>query len=159
VVVRDLNSSNGTYVNGEIITEVVLRPGDVIETGVVTMKFEPGVKRPKLLATETRGPKEEIGALKTQANTGTLYYQTLKLPAPPAPRPAPKNTSGKTKDNSAYVKGESAISYDDLAVPEPAKKGGKIAAIVIVLVVLALLGAGAYYYFVVMQGSAAPAAH
>ena len=33
IVLRDLNSSNGTYVNGEIISEVVLRPGDSIQTG------------------------------------------------------------------------------------------------------------------------------
>src|ERR1700761_2000812 len=52
IVLRDLNSSNGTYVNGEIISEVILRPGDMIQMGSVMMKFEPGVKRPKLTAQE-----------------------------------------------------------------------------------------------------------
>jgi pSer/pThr/pTyr-binding forkhead associated (FHA) protein len=48
VIVRDLNSSNGTYVNGEPVTEVVLRPGDNIQVGVIDIKFVPGVRRPKL---------------------------------------------------------------------------------------------------------------
>ncbi len=48
IVLRDLNSSNGTYVNGEIVSEVILRPGDIVQCGTVLIKFEPGVKRPKL---------------------------------------------------------------------------------------------------------------
>ena len=38
-VVRDLNSANGTYVNGERITEAPLRPGDVIKFGVVEFSY------------------------------------------------------------------------------------------------------------------------
>ena len=36
----DLNSSNGTYVNGEQITKRVLKPGDEITIGVVHLLFE-----------------------------------------------------------------------------------------------------------------------
>ena len=50
---RDLNSSNGTYVNGEQITEAILRPGDNIQVGVIDIKFVPGVRRPKLSAAST----------------------------------------------------------------------------------------------------------
>ena len=143
IVLRDLNSSNGTYVNDEIISEVILRPGDVIQTGTVTMKFEPGVKRPKLLAQETPAPRQEMGALKTQASSGALYYQTEKLPSAPV-RPSP---GGKTKDDSVYVKGESAINYSDLAKPETKKKSRALLFIVI-FVLLALVGAACYYFFV-----------
>ena len=57
IFLRDLNSSNGTSVNGESITEVLLRPGDLIRVGLVQMKFESGVRRPKL----------------TNTNAGTLW--------------------------------------------------------------------------------------
>jgi len=36
----DLNSSNGTFVNGDKITKRILKPGDVIEVGLVKMRFE-----------------------------------------------------------------------------------------------------------------------
>jgi len=48
VVLRDLNSSNGTYVNSEAISEVILRPGDLIQMGSVQIKFEPGNQAPKV---------------------------------------------------------------------------------------------------------------
>ena len=118
IVLRDLNSSNGTLVNGEAISEVILRPGDVIQMGTVQIKFEPGVKRPKLLAPEKPMIRQESGQLKTQAAGGALYFQTIKIPKPSA-RPG---QGGKVKDDSVYVKGESAISYHDLPKPEPRKK-------------------------------------
>jgi pSer/pThr/pTyr-binding forkhead associated (FHA) protein len=148
VVLRDLNSSNGTYVNGEAISEVILRPGDLIQMGSVQIKFEPGIKRPKLLAPEKPLPQQQSGHLKTQASSGALYYQTLKLPSA-VPRPS---RAGKTKDDSVYMKGESAINYDDLAKPEPKKKTG-IWLFVIVLVVLAVIGAACYYFFFLQHGA------
>src|SRR5580765_7939468 len=40
VVVRDLNSTNGTYINGEKITETVLKPGQVLRLGQIEMRLE-----------------------------------------------------------------------------------------------------------------------
>jgi pSer/pThr/pTyr-binding forkhead associated (FHA) protein len=148
IVLRDLNSSNGTYVNGEIVSEVILRPGDLIQMGSVTIKFEPGVKRPKLLAPETPPPQEEPGHLKMQANSGALYYQTLKLPSV-VPRRA---KTGKLKDDSVYVKGESAINYQDLAKPE-LKKKMNVMMIVGVLLVLAIVAGACYYFFFLNAGA------
>jgi pSer/pThr/pTyr-binding forkhead associated (FHA) protein len=144
VVLRDLNSSNGTYVNGELISESILRPGDTIECGTVSIKFEPGVKRPKLNAPEpsARTTKEPLGQLKTQASTGTIYYQTTRLPNAPV---KPK-TPGSVKEDSAYVKGESPITYDTIAKPE-VKKGyrlwyiiGGVLALVLIVVLAILCG-------------------
>ncbi len=42
VVVRDLGSTNGTFINGEKITEAVLRPGQILRLGVVEMRLETG---------------------------------------------------------------------------------------------------------------------
>jgi pSer/pThr/pTyr-binding forkhead associated (FHA) protein len=148
IVLRDLNSSNGTYVNGEIISETILRPGDGIQCGTVFIKFEPGVKRPKLTAPEAPAKSETKGQLKTQASSGALYYQTLKLPNAPA-RPRPEGTA---KDNSVYVKGESAISYHDLAKPETGKSGKLGLIIGVVIGALAIIAAACYYFFVLHHG-------
>jgi hypothetical protein len=144
IVVRDLNSSNGTYVNGEIISEVVLRPGDCIQCGVVFMKFEPGVKRPKLNAPEPTGPtlQKPMGQLKTVADTGTIYYQTVRMPNAPV---RPKTAGAKVKEDSAFVKGESAISYETIAQPEE-KKDYRMWYIIGGVVIFALLIVLAYCF-------------
>src|SRR2546428_10589208 len=40
IVVRDLNSTNGTYINGEKITESVLKPGQILRLGQIEMRLE-----------------------------------------------------------------------------------------------------------------------
>ena len=40
VVVHDLNSTNGTFINGEKITEAVLKPGQVLRLGQIEMRLE-----------------------------------------------------------------------------------------------------------------------
>jgi pSer/pThr/pTyr-binding forkhead associated (FHA) protein len=38
-VLRDLNSTNGTLLNGNAVTEIDLQPGDIIEMGEMRMEF------------------------------------------------------------------------------------------------------------------------
>ena len=40
VVVRDLNSTNGTYINGEKITEKVIQPGQILRLGQVELRLD-----------------------------------------------------------------------------------------------------------------------
>ena len=40
VVIKDLNSTNGTFINGEQITESVLKPGQTLRLGNVELKLE-----------------------------------------------------------------------------------------------------------------------
>jgi pSer/pThr/pTyr-binding forkhead associated (FHA) protein len=40
VVVKDLNSTNGTFINGEKITEGVLKPGQTLRLGNIELKLE-----------------------------------------------------------------------------------------------------------------------
>ena len=40
VVVKDLNSTNGSYINGERITDAVLKPGQILRLGQVEMRLE-----------------------------------------------------------------------------------------------------------------------
>jgi len=42
VVVKDLNSTNGTFINGEKISESVLKPGQILRLGQVEMRLESG---------------------------------------------------------------------------------------------------------------------
>jgi len=40
ILVRDLNSTNGTFINGEKVTETVLKPGQVLRLGQIEMRLE-----------------------------------------------------------------------------------------------------------------------
>jgi pSer/pThr/pTyr-binding forkhead associated (FHA) protein len=40
VVVKDLNSTNGTYINGEKVTENVIKPGQILRLGQIEMRLE-----------------------------------------------------------------------------------------------------------------------
>jgi pSer/pThr/pTyr-binding forkhead associated (FHA) protein len=42
VVVRDLNSTNGTFIGGEKVTEAVLKPGQTLRLGQIEIRLETG---------------------------------------------------------------------------------------------------------------------
>ena len=42
IVVRDLNSTNGTFINGERITEAALKPGQILRLGQIELRLETG---------------------------------------------------------------------------------------------------------------------
>jgi len=42
-VVKDLNSTNGTFIDGEQVTEAVLKPGHLLRLGQVEVRLETGV--------------------------------------------------------------------------------------------------------------------
>lgn len=44
VLVKDLNSTNGTFVNDEQITEAALKPGQVLRLGKVELRLENGAE-------------------------------------------------------------------------------------------------------------------
>jgi predicted component of type VI protein secretion system len=60
VVVKDLNSTNGTFVNGQqVTTEAVLQPGQVLRLGQVEMRLESGAgPSPAPAATATGAPAQ-----------------------------------------------------------------------------------------------------
>ncbi len=41
ILVRDLNSTNGTFVSGERITEATVKPGHILRLGQVEIRLEP----------------------------------------------------------------------------------------------------------------------
>ncbi len=151
VVLRDLNSSNGTIVNGESISEVILRPGDIIQVGVVQIKFEPGVRRPKL--TNTAPTARPLPAPQTQTflprailpQEPEQSFATMKLP-----NARPLSEKGRPiADDSAFVKGEAPISYDNLPKPEvPGRPRPVMLIVTCLILVLIILGGGGYYFFI-----------
>ena len=40
VIVKDLNSTNGTYINGEKISESAIKPGQILRLGQIEMRLE-----------------------------------------------------------------------------------------------------------------------
>ncbi len=42
VVVKDLNSTNGTFINGDQISEAVLKPGQILRLGQIEIRLETG---------------------------------------------------------------------------------------------------------------------
>jgi pSer/pThr/pTyr-binding forkhead associated (FHA) protein len=42
VLIRDLNSTNGTFINGEKITEAVLKPGQILRLGQIEVSLDDG---------------------------------------------------------------------------------------------------------------------
>jgi pSer/pThr/pTyr-binding forkhead associated (FHA) protein len=72
ILIRDLNSTNGTFINNEKVTEMVLKPGQTLRFGQVELKIDDG--KPV-----TAPPPAAHGA-----------------PAPaPAPTPAPSKKSAE----------------------------------------------------------------
>jgi pSer/pThr/pTyr-binding forkhead associated (FHA) protein len=87
---EDLNSTNGTYVNGKIIKKHALQHGDVITVGHHALRFIDG---------ESEEPADEFE--KTMV-IGAREAAKLKIPpAPPAPGPAPAATTAAAAPSSA----------------------------------------------------------
>ena len=45
ILVKDLNSTNGTYINGEQIKEATLKPGQTLRFGGIDLRYETGKRQ------------------------------------------------------------------------------------------------------------------
>ena len=82
LLIRDLNSSNGTYVNDKKIIETELKPGDTIRFDVLMFRIH--------------GPKSETA----DVNATMIRQIPRQHKKPKAPRPAPETKNWKTKPTS-----------------------------------------------------------
>lgn len=142
IILRDLNSSNGTFVNDHPVNETVLRPGDQIQIGVVQMKFEAGIKRPKLL-TPVHTATHDLPPSPMKSSR-PLTRDTVKLPSA---RTLPPQEQ-EDEDDRSFMSGQSAISYENLAKPEVAKPKSPWPTLIVSIVVLLLIGAACCYFFI-----------
>jgi predicted component of type VI protein secretion system len=97
LVVRDRNSSNGTYINDVQINEAYLRPGDCLRVGPLTFRAE-----------YVEGAKSQSKYIPTPT--------TLRSTAAPSPPPAQSTHAGTTDDFSL-----AAATFD----PEPKAPTGE----------------------------------
>ena len=93
LVIRDMNSRNGTYVNGNKITKKKLNPGDDIRIDVIAFKvLGPNDKKINGItegeATEFRPPQEFIDEKKNNPNL--TRQKTAKMPIADGNEPATK---------------------------------------------------------------------
>ncbi len=106
---EDLNSTNGTFINGQSIKKHFLQNGDVIELGKYRLKYvsevpqqatapadfektmvlRPDVMRKTAEQMEAKGMGDTQVGLAAGIPTASAPQQTLQQAAPPAPPPAP----------------------------------------------------------------------
>lgn len=82
LLIRDLNSSNGTYVNDQRITETELKPGDTIRFDVLLFRIH--------------GPESS----EPDVNATIIRQMPNPAPKPKPARPAPESKNWKTKPTS-----------------------------------------------------------
>jgi predicted component of type VI protein secretion system len=104
VLVKDLNSTNGTFINGEKVTESVLKPGQVLKFGQVELRLEgkDGAGAPKPGTASTPAPPKQ-----KQASTQTSKIQRggVKLNEFQEAKEAPKfqTTAFAKKSNKVTI--------------------------------------------------------
>jgi hypothetical protein len=125
IVVKDLNSTNGTYINGEKISEAPLKPGQTLRFGQVELKIDDG---------------KPVNAQQAPVVAASA----------PAPAAAPKRSEGGTMVMTRGVKlsdleesGTRQGGFDTNTVFSKKKNKGNlyliIGGVVITLVIIALI--------------------
>lgn len=146
LLIEDLNSSNGTFVNGERVQKAELKPGDKIKLDVLT--FE--VRGPS--ASPANDPHKTIirNIPKTQVAPGAPAKQPAQKPAAVSASTAssrPKAENAASKDKVIARKRLAAegkqvwISGDNQLKPKQEKKkksGGLFFAVTILLIIAAV---------------------
>ena len=59
LLVKDLNSTNGTFINGEKVAEAVLKPGQILRLGQVEMRLESGAAAAAAASVGSKKPLEK----------------------------------------------------------------------------------------------------
>lgn len=77
LVVRDLRSTNGTFIGGKTISEGVLRPGQVLRLGLVDLRLEVSEPAPAANAPASSGFSSNVPAKKSESTDGQKTYRVL----------------------------------------------------------------------------------
>lgn len=93
--IKDLDSSNGTFLNGKQISESPLKPGDKIKLDVVTFEVEGPDHDPNKTIIRTIKPEQT----KAQKTPDEPSSQPSKKTAD-KPAPGPKSSSGQTPNKN-----------------------------------------------------------
>lgn len=151
--IEDLESSNGTLLNGKRVQRRTLRPGDVIQIGAVRIEYREGAPAPATAAkpapppppssgdelvfddepSAEESPADESGAEEPARRPGFSMPAIASPPPRPAPPPPPSSPSATTLPPPAPSAGDSLEFLDEVvkvrtAPPPKPGVGGKAAA-------------------------------
>jgi two-component system nitrogen regulation response regulator GlnG len=97
VVLKDLSSRNGTFLNGRRVREAYLSPGDQLRLGRVEIRFEPRVEAVKVPAS----PHSRFGGLFGQSTAMRALFGVMERVAPTACTILIEGESGTGKELAA----------------------------------------------------------
>src|SRR5882762_4239873 len=100
VLVKDLGSTNGTFINGEKIEEAVLKPGQILRVGMIEMRLESGDSAPAPAAAASSAASQSAASKKVLEQTRVIP-QGVKLDELEGARPLTfdKKTGFERKSN------------------------------------------------------------
>jgi hypothetical protein len=127
VIIRDLDSTNGTFINGEKISEAVLKPGQVLRFGTVEMRLETA-DGPAAGGTAT-------GSAGSPSRPKQVLDQTRVIP------------QGVKLDELQGTAGPPQLG-STTGFEKKSNRGGKIFLIIVILIGCALLGALGWVLFI-----------
>jgi pSer/pThr/pTyr-binding forkhead associated (FHA) protein len=133
LLIRDLNSTNGTFINGEKISEAVLKPGQILRFGQVELKIDDGqpVSAPAApAAPSSRGPEAAAPRKTVDATMITPRGVSLNDLEQGGARPSGFDT------NAVFSKKSNKVNKYFLII------GIVVGVIIIGLIVVAFLNAG-----------------
>lgn len=126
ILIRDLGSTNGTFINGEKITEAVLKPGQTLRFGTVDLRLDTGdgpvpTAAPASAPSSPKKPKQNL-------DQTVIIPQGVKLDELGGTGGPPNlgNTTGFEKKSN---------------------RGGKIFAVFVIIAIIGLIGALAWVLF------------
>ena len=139
--VKDLGSSNGTYVNRKKIQQAVINPGDEIRFD--TLVFDLEAPEPPEVARDGEDSTQFRPAITTTAAAPAV----AKTTASPAPASAAAPVTPPVSAAAASPAQKSAPASGKPAPPQPTPAGGgSVLVPIIVLVLIAAAGAGIWLF-------------
>ncbi|MDX1952962.1 MAG: FHA domain-containing protein [Verrucomicrobiota bacterium] len=121
VLVKDLNSTNGTFINGEKISEAVLKPGQILRLGQLEMRLE------------ADGAPSGSGGTTTTSSQKKPLDQTRQLPRGVSKTALEQTATVKFDKNSPFAKKSNKINLIFIGV------GIVLALVIIVFIVMAVM--------------------
>ncbi len=127
VVVKDLNSTNGSFINGEKITEKVLKPGQTLRLGNVELKLD------------------ATGAPSAPASSAPAASAPAHAAPPPPPKKEPVKAASGGVSLTELESGGRAPSFDSSTIFTKKKKGKAkwfwvgVGAVMLIMVIIILV--------------------
>lgn len=138
IVIKDLNSTNGSFINGEKITESVLKPAQILRFGQVELKIDDG--------TPVSPPPPPPAGAKAPAPAQAPAQAAAPAPAPSAPKKQTEGTMSMSRGvslNDLEQSGTHSAGFEtSTAFSKKSNKTNKyiiIGGIIVGIIILALI--------------------